>query len=133
MRGVRSMLRNERGGAALSFALAAPVLILALVGIAQLGILFMANAGLRNAVGEGARHATIYPRPSDAAIIAEVTDSRFGLKPERIEGPTIVHGTDAGADYIEITMGYSVPLDFIFFSLQPVELTETRRAFVYPS
>jgi Flp pilus assembly protein TadG len=55
-----------------------PALVVFVVGIAELGILFMANAGLRNAVAEGARYATIYPRPSDAQIRQRITDTRFG-------------------------------------------------------
>jgi hypothetical protein len=89
----------------------------------------MANAGLRHAVGEGARLSTISPLPSDTAIIARVTAKRFGLQSSRITGPTISHGTENGVNYTEVTMSYSVPLNFVFFSSAPLTLTETRRAF----
>jgi hypothetical protein len=124
--------RNDRGVAAAEFAITIPVLVLFLAGIVQLGILFMANAGLRNAVAEGARYATIYPRPSDAEITDRVTDERFGLADEHLEEPVIVHGVSDGANYVEITLSYSIPLNFIFFTLGPVTLSDTRRAFVQP-
>ena len=125
--------RDDEGAAALEFALAAPALILFIIGIAQFGIMFMANNGLKNAVGDGARYATIYPRPTNAQITQRVTDGRFGLDPSRITGPTYATGTSNGANYLTITMSYTVTPDFIFFSLPPMTLTETRRAFVHPT
>lgn len=129
---ILSRLKGEtRGAAALEFALVAPALILFIIGIAQFGVMFMANNGLRNAVGEGARYATIYPRPTNAQISQRVTDGRFGLNPARITGPTYTSGVSAGTEYVDITMSYTVTPDFIFFTLPPMTLTETRRAFVY--
>lgn len=120
---------NTEGASAVEFALSAGVLLLLMIGITQIGILFMANAGLRHAVGEGARYSTIYPLPSDTAIIAKVNDKRFGLNSAFIVGPTVTHGTESGASYTEVSMSYAVPLNFVFFSTSPVTLTETRRAF----
>jgi len=51
------LLREIRAAAALEFALVAPVLIVMIMGIAQLGLIFFANAGLNNAIAQGARHA----------------------------------------------------------------------------
>ena len=126
-----ALVRNEKGAAAMEFALAAPVLFALIVGIAQLGILFFANAGLQNAVSAGARLATIFPVPSDDEIKAMVTSSEFGLKPENIvTDATVVRGTDAnGLGYAEVSMSYKVPLHFLFFDIPPVTLTQTRRAF----
>lgn len=133
MKSLFRLKHEDKGAAALEFALVAPALILFIVGIAQFGVLFMANNGLRNAVGEGARYATIYPRPTNAQISQRLTDGRFGLKPSRITGPTYTPGISGGADYIDITMSYTVTPDFIFFTLPPLTLTETRRAFVHPT
>lgn len=131
MRKLARLRRNQEGAAALEFALAAPVLILFIIGIAQFGIMFLANNGLKNAVGDGARYATIFPKPSNAQITQRITDGRFGLDPSRITGPTYATGTSNGAKYVDITMSYSVTPDFIFFSLPPMTLTETRRAFTF--
>lgn len=132
IRRFRTLRRDARGAAAIEFALVAPALIVFIIGIAQLGMLFMANAGLTHAVAEGARFATIFPRPTDAEIRARIADSRFGIDPANLRTPTITHGTDDGASYAEISASYDVPLDFIFFTLPSVTLTETRRAFVQP-
>ena len=124
---------NARGAAIIEFALLAPVLILFLIGITRVGILFMANAGLRSAVQEGARFATIFPRPTEAQIRQRISDRRFGLDPARIGTPTVTYGVDDGANYAEIRMTYAVPMDLIFFSLPDVTLVEVRRAFIHPA
>ncbi|HEV2865939.1 MAG TPA: TadE/TadG family type IV pilus assembly protein [Allosphingosinicella sp.] len=135
----RTLRRNERGAAAMEFALVAPALILLIIGIAQLGILFMANAGLRNAVAEGARFATLDPRQAitpeerTARIRNRITSSRFGLDPANMSTPTVTYGTSDSANYADISASYTVQLNFIFFSLSPITLTESRRAFIYPS
>jgi len=128
---LRALWRDSRGVGALEFALSSGILLLLLVGMAQIGILAIANAGLQNAVGEGARLATISPTPSDSTIISRINAKRFGLISSRITGPTIAHGTDNGTPYVDVTMSYSVPLNFVFFTTPAVTLTETRRAFTY--
>ena len=136
MRILRRIRRSEDGAAALEFALITPALVLFIVGIAQLGILFMANAGLRNAVAEGARYATIFDtntggRPTDTEIRNRITGSDFGLDPANMTTPSITACTSGTDDCLDISVSYNVPLDFIFVSLPPVTLTQTRRAFVY--
>ena len=123
--------REERGVAALEFALLTPAMVLIIAGIAQLGILFMANAGLRHAVGEWARYATIWPRPSDTQITNFITSSRFGLDPDNVDTPEIAHGIADGANYVDITVTYPVDLNFVFFTIDDVALTESRRAFIH--
>ena len=132
MRLLRRLRLEERGAAALEFVLIAPALIAMIIGIAQLGILYLANAGLRNAVAEGARFATIWPRPSDTAIAARITSSEFGLIAANMDAPIIAHGVDAGANYVDITVTYDVPLNVIFFDVPDVTLTESRRAYINP-
>jgi Flp pilus assembly protein TadG len=126
----KKIVADARGASAVEFALSAGILVMLLVGIAQIGILFMANAGLRHAVGEGARLSTIFPTPDDAAIVAMVTSARFGVNPAYItDGPTVTHDVENGASYTEVSMTYTVPLNFVFFQVPGVTLTETRRAF----
>ena len=132
MRFPARLRRDRRGVAAMEFALISPALILMIIGIGQLGVLFMANAGLRNAVAEGARYATIWPRPSDDAIRTRITSSKFGLQTAHLSTPSVTHGVSSGANYVDITVTYAVPLDFVFFTAPTVTLSETRRAFVQP-
>jgi Flp pilus assembly protein TadG len=129
MNGRHSIVRDRRGVSALEFALAAPILILFLIGIAQLGILFAANAGLQHAVDEGARYATVYPYPSDTGVIAVINQKKFFLDAANISGPTLTHGVSNGVSYVDIAMSYDVPLNFAFFTAPPIRLNHTRRAY----
>lgn len=130
MKKVLSRLPGDRRGAsAVEFALAIPIVIILIIGTLQLGVLFSANAGLKQAVEEGARYATIWPNPSDSAIIARVNQKKFGLQATRITGPTVNHGTSNGINFVQVSMSYSVPLNFVFFNAPPVTLNHTRRAY----
>lgn len=124
---------DKRGLGAVEFALICPALFTGIIGIAQIGILFYANAGLSQAVGEGARLATIFPRPTDAQITAQMTSKRFGLDTANITGPSFQNGVSDSANYVDITMSYKVPLNFVFFTITPVTLSQTRRVYTYKS
>jgi len=137
MRFLSKLKHDARGISAVEFALIAPVLLTFLVGLAQLGTLYVANTGLKSAVGEGARFATIWPRPTNDEIIARITDRRFGLDPTYITAPTVTPATTAeraaneGRNFLDIQMSYEVRLNFIFFATSPFTITERRRAFVH--
>jgi Flp pilus assembly protein TadG len=128
-RKIARLFLDRRGAGAIEFALTAPVLLIMIIGMAQIGILFEANAGLQHALGEAARYATIYPTPDETAIKAKVNAKKFGLRTSGITGPTVTPGTNSGAAYVDISMSYSVPLDFIVFTGPSVTLSATRRAY----
>ena len=122
--------RDRRGASAVEFALTIPVLLTMIIGILQLGMLFQAKAGLQQAVESGARYATIYPNPSDTAITAKISASRFGLKSAYITGPTLTHGTTAdGVKYVDVSMSYAFPVNLIMFRMEAVTLSHSRRAY----
>lgn len=127
-----SIAPDHRGVSAVEFAILAPVLMAFIIGIAQLGVIFFANAGLKSAVGEGVRYATIYPRPTTEQIKIRIADRRFGLQPENLSAPTVTQGKANGRDYLDVEVRYQVPMDFMFFLTQPVTLIERRRVFVHP-
>ncbi len=128
-----SLLFDRRGLSAVEFALLCPILFGFIIGTGQVGILYFANAGLRNAVEEGARSAGVYPRPTDTAIKARMVQKRFGLRAQYLSNPVITTGKDGGADYVQISVTYKVPLDFVFVAVKPVTLSKTRRVYVYPT
>lgn len=124
---------EERGASALEFALVAPAFISLLVGISQLGIFFLANAGLHNALAEGARYATLYPRPNETQIKAKINASRFGLNPANVTLSPLVYGTANSSPYADMTMSYRLQLNFIFIDTDPIMLTKSRRVYLPPT
>lgn len=126
-----SLGRDTRGVGALEFALILPLLLVLIVGIAQMGIMYFAHAGLRNLVSEGARFASISPRPTDAAIKARIDAGGFGLNAAQLKPAAIAYGNTTGNQYADITVSYTVHLNFIFWSPAPFDITENRRVFIY--
>lgn len=130
----RSTLRNDRRGVgATEFALVLPLLITLIVGIAQMGIMYFAHAGLRNLVAEGARFAAISPRPTDAAIKTRINGGGFGLDAAQLKPAVITYGNTGGNPWADISVSYTVHLNFIFWSPAPFDITSTRRVFLYPT
>jgi Flp pilus assembly protein TadG len=124
-----SPLRRSRSGAtAAEFALVLPLFLVFVFGFIGVGALFWANAGLRHGVGEGARVATLFPRRTDAQIIAAVRSNSFGLG-GTIGTPAIVTGTSNGQDFVEITATVNPRFDLILIEVAPITLTERRRAY----
>ena len=125
---------EERGATLVEFALLVPVLLGIVIGAAQIGILFFANAGLQHAIGEGSRVAMIWPRPSDAVIREAIRNNTYGLDDDFLVGePVITPGTSNGCDIQDISWSYRVPLNFILYETPPVTLTHSRRVFVQPA
>lgn len=127
---LRALRADRRGATAAEFALTVPLLLMILVAFVQVGVLFFANAGLQNAVGEAARAATLWPRRTEAQIEQELMDSRFGLNADLMDEPVFTYGREGGQDFVEITVTYTPNLNFIFFEVPGVTLTQTRRAYL---
>lgn len=129
-RAIHATAADKRGAAAVEFAIAVPVLLLMMFTCYQFGVLFLANAGLQNAVGEGARMATLWPRRTPNQIVAEINASRFGLNPAYLSEPQLTFGQTSGQDWVDITLTYTTDLDFMFFEIEGIQLQETRRAYM---
>lgn len=125
--------RNTQGAAATEFALAIPVILLLFYGVAQFGIILLANAGIRHAVDTGARATTVYigaTPMTDQQIADTVTDSIYGVDSGTVSPPTVVRGRSNGVNYVDISLSYSAPVDLIVYRYGPIVLTETRRAYL---
>src|SRR6478735_1133928 len=127
---VQRLRTDQSGSPAVEFAFAAPVLLLFVIGIVQLGVLFSATAGMASGVNEGARYATVYPTPTDTQILARINQKRFMVQSAYMQTPTLVRGTSNGVPYIDITMTYSAPMNFVLFSTPAVTLKQKRRVYL---
>jgi Flp pilus assembly protein TadG len=126
----RLLRRDTKGIGAVEFALVAPVLISFVIGIAQMGKLFYANADMKNAMASGARVAGIWPVPTDDVIKAAVNDRISRTRGLSAAQVTLTRGTDGnGNEFVNIKMRYQVPLDFIFFDAGPVTLEDNRKVY----
>jgi Flp pilus assembly protein TadG len=85
---VRLVPRNERGAAAVEFALVLPLLVLLFAGVAELGRLYYLQATLSGAAREGARvmalqnnAATAIAAVRSAAGSVALTDAQIAVTP----------------------------------------------------
>jgi Flp pilus assembly protein TadG len=127
--GIRTLRTDEKGAGAVEFALAAPVFILFIWGLFQACLVLLASAGTQNALGEGARKATVYVAansgpPSDSEIQTAITSHKFGVGNGTWSTPTIV--TDSVNGTKTITVTYSQPTDFLFFKGPNVSITKSK-------
>ena len=133
MNWLRKLGRDEQGVAAIEIAFALPVLLLFVFGIFQFGVILQANAGMQHALGEGARLATIYPQPSDAAIVSKMDNSEFGMNVGTFHTPTIsTPATTECANCRDLQVTYTVTPNFIFFSAPAITLTRNKRVYTAP-
>jgi Flp pilus assembly protein TadG len=121
--------RDERGMAAVEFAMAAPVLLTIVIGVAQLGLMYSANTGVHHAVEEGARIAATFPTPSPAEIRARVQAAKFMVGTNALVPEVTMGTTAAGDEYVDIGLSHVVPLNFVFFSVPSITVDHSRRVF----
>jgi Flp pilus assembly protein TadG len=127
-------LRDESGAAAIEFAIAVPVLIMMIWGIFQVAMVLQANAGVQQALGQGARYATIFntttnSRPTDDQISSRITAAKFGIRNGTWHTPVIDDSNEASDGYIDISVEYDVPTDFLLFDGPHVTLAHSKRVY----
>ena len=102
---VAKLRNDDRGATVVEFAFAMPILIIMIWMIAQMGLAFRAMAGIQHALGEGARLATVYPKPTNAAIKAKISSKVYGITPGTF---TVVEPED-GAGFVKLKVNYTQP------------------------
>ena len=127
---MRNFKRDEKGVAAVEMAFALPILLLFVYGIFQFGVILQANAGMQHALGEGARYATLYPKPADNLIETRMSNSVFGMNIGTFGAPTVTTpATSECTNCRLLTVSYTVTPDFVFFSGPAINLVRTKRVY----
>ena len=123
--------RDERGAAVVELALALPVLVSIIFGVFQLAMLYQANAGMQHALGEGARHATLFDPTTVTKVPAIVTvklkmqQKLFG----KADGTFTVDTPTTGTGYMDLKITYTKKMNFLFMTGPTITLTRTKRAY----
>lgn len=130
MKRLQTLGRDDKGAAAIEMAFALPVLLLFVYGIFQLGVILQANAGMQHALGEGARYATLYPKPADSAIVSRMSDKVFGMNVGTFGTPTVTTPSTAVCTNCRLlTVTYSVTPSFLLFNGPPISITRTKQVY----
>ncbi len=125
------LARDSTGAAAIEFALIAPIFLIIMVGVFQMGMAMHTSAGLRNGVEVAARYAQIYPKPTSAQIIAKYKSATYGMNSGATADPTLTYGTSAGTAYVDISASYTQSYNFLFLNKTAVPYSYSRRAYQY--
>ncbi len=137
---LRTFLRDENGASAIEFVILAPMLIMALLGVMQVGFYMQAQNALASIATDMSRFMSVeYQR--DNKITNTLLENRaysraigapYLLQPEGIS----VSAKDASTQTInnvreiELELGYKVPNVMAFASFGPMDLTYKKSIFV---
>jgi hypothetical protein len=116
---MKNTLKNQKGGAAIEFAIIIPLLVLLFVGICEIGLLLYNQAVITNASREGARAGIAR---ADDNTVRQIVDTycqdrllRFGSD----ESPTTSFMYDTGKPF---QTDFSVMITYNYYFLSPAIL-----------
>lgn len=130
MKLLRAIRRDERGAAIIETAFALPALIVMVWAVVQLGLVFRAMSGIQHALGEGARLATIYPQPDDAAIHDKIEAAVYGIGPGTFTIDDPVPGTENGSAFLDLQVSYTQATDLLFLPGPTITVSRSKRVWV---
>ena len=130
MKRLLSIKRDQRGAAVVEMAFALPALIVLLWMIVQLGLVFRAMSGIQHGLGEGARMATLFPKPANSAIQDRINDAVYGIGPGSFTIPTPAAGTADGASYLDLRVTYTQETDLLLFPGPTISVSRSKRVWI---
>jgi len=133
--------RDDRGAATVEMAFALPVLVIMLYALVQLAEVYRAVAGMQQALGEGARFATLcYTQsatgcaaPTSDQIKTKIQTSVYGIGPGTFTVSDPAGGTSGTANYYDLTVTYSQPTTLLMFPGPTMALTRKKRVWIATS
>jgi hypothetical protein len=138
MKNVRRIVRDEDGTAIIEMAFAFPVVIVMIWMIFQLAQVYRALAGIQQALGEGARYATLCLNPSTLGcsipsatqIQTKVNNSVYGIGPGTFTVPLPTKATSGSSSYYDITVNYTQPTSMLLVPGPTIAISRSKRVWV---
>ena len=138
MKRMLHLARNERGVAAIETAFALPVLIILLWMFLQLAQIYRAMAGIQQALGEGARYATLClnpaatgcTAPTPATIKTKITSSVYGIGPGTFVIDDPVSGVAGTSRYYDLKVNYTQPTNLLLFPGPTMNVSRSKRVWI---
>jgi Flp pilus assembly protein TadG len=132
---------DDRGAAVVEMAFALPVLVVMLYAFVQLAEVYRAVAGMQQALGEGARYATLCltqsatgcAAPTATQIKTKIQTSVYGIGPGTFTVSDPAGGVSGTANYYDLTVTYSQPTDLLMFPGPTMALTRKKRVWIATS
>jgi Flp pilus assembly protein TadG len=130
MRLLGKLRRNDRGAAVIETAFALPALIIMMWMLVQAGLVFRAMSGIQHGLGQGARLATLYPKPTDTAIQNAISAAVYGIGPGTFNIETPVSGTADGATYLDLKVTYTQATDLLLLPGPTISVSRSKRVWI---
>ena len=130
MRILKRLRRDQNGAAVIEMAFALPVIIVMLWMVVQLGLVFRAMSGIQHGLGEGARTATLFPKPSNTVIHDKIADAVYGIGPGNFVIDTPTTGTADGANYLDLKVTYTQSTDLLLFPGPDISVARSKRVWI---
>ena len=135
---IRRVIRDENGAAVIEMAIAFPVVIVMIWMIFQLAQVYRAVAGIQQALGEGARYATLCLNPSltgcsiptAAQVQTKVNNSVYGIGPGTFTVPLPTKASSGSSSYYDITVSYSQPTSLLLVPGPTINVSRAKRVWV---
>ncbi len=131
--------RDQRGVATVEMAFALPVLIVIIFMFVQLAQVYRAMSGIQQALGQGARYATLCINPSlngcavptADQIKTVINNSVYGIGPGTFTVATPTTGSDGGTGhYYDLTVSYTQPTTLMLFPGPTINVSRSKRVWV---
>jgi hypothetical protein len=134
----RSILRKQDGAAAVEMAFALPILIVLIWMFVQLAQVYRAVAGIQQALGEGARSATLCVNPtingcsipSGTELHNDMLAAVYGVGPGTFGANTPTKQTTGTSSYYDLKVTYTQPTDLLLFAGPTINVTRSKRVWV---
>ena len=134
----RSLRKDDRGAAVIETAIALPVFIMMIWAFVQLAQVYRALAGMQQALGQGARYATLCLNPSStgcgaptaAQIQTQISNSVYGVGPGTFTVVTPTSGSSGTGKYYDLTVSYSQPTSLLIVPGPTVNVSKSKRVWV---
>jgi Flp pilus assembly pilin Flp len=134
----RRFLRDENGAAAIEMAFALPVMIVMIWAFVQLAQVYRAMAGIQQALGQGARYATLCLNPTNTGcstptstqVKAKIAASVYGIGPGTFGVVDPVSGTSGTGRYYDLKVTYTQPTDLLLLPGPTINVSRSKRVWV---
>ncbi|HVU30588.1 MAG TPA: TadE/TadG family type IV pilus assembly protein [Sphingomicrobium sp.] len=135
------LARDTRGAAAVEMAFAVPIMIVMIWAFVQLAQVFRASAGIQQALGQGARYATLCltqsangcTAPTADQIRTRINASVYGIGPGTFTVGNPTSGTAGTARYYDLTVTYTQPTNLLIFPGPTMTITRSKRVWIATS
>jgi Flp pilus assembly protein TadG len=134
---LRRIRRDDKGVATIEMAFALPILIVMIWMFVQFAQVYRALAGIQQALGEGARYATLCipgntgcSKPTTDQVKTKMSAAVYGIGPGTFDPPTVTPSLTAGENYYDLKVSYSQPTSLLLFPGPTVNVSRSKRVWV---